>query len=229
MIKISLCGQNVLGEYSPAASDSVDYLEVHFSFSPDWYDLAKTAQFTRNGVTYNVPVERDKCLLPNEIGEGRVDISVFGYEVGGTKRITSLPFSMMIRKSGFVADGNDPIPPTPDIYSQLLSKISQAVDSIPENLSEFENDAGFVTKEELPENLSQFKNDCGFITENDVPTKLSSFSNDCGFITDNAVPKKLSQLEDFIRNINVGGTGKGLQQFIDIYFVTPNSFHQPFY
>ena len=27
-----------------------------------------------------------------------------------------------------------------------------------------------------------------------------------------------AQLEDFIRNINVGGAGKGLQQFIDIYF-----------
>ena len=166
MIKISLCGQNLMGEYSPAAADSIDYLEVLFSFSPDWYDLKKTAQFTQNGKTYNVLVERDRCFLPNEIKEGRADISVFGYEIGGTKRITSLPFSMMIRRSGFVPDGETPVPPTPDLYSQLISQVKYAVDAIPEKLSEFENDEGFVTGEEIPKKLSELENDAEYIRSN---------------------------------------------------------------
>ena len=159
MIKISVCGQNLLGEYSPTASDSIDYLEVLFSFSPDWYSLFKTAQFTQHGKTYNMAIEKDKCALPNEITDGRVEISVFGYETAGTKRITTLPFSMMIRKSGFVSDGETPVPPTPDLYSQLLSNIDAAIEKIPKKLSEFENDELFVKESALPTKLSQLEAD----------------------------------------------------------------------
>lgn len=39
-----------------------------------------------------------------------------------------------------------------------------------------------------------------------------------GFAVTSNNGKNQAQLDDFIRNINVGGAGKGLQQFIDIYF-----------
>lgn len=39
-----------------------------------------------------------------------------------------------------------------------------------------------------------------------------------GFAVKSNNGRNQSQLDDFIRNINVGGAGKGLQQFIDIYF-----------
>ncbi len=39
-----------------------------------------------------------------------------------------------------------------------------------------------------------------------------------GFTVTSNNGKNQAQLDDFIRNINVGGAGKGLQQFIDIYF-----------
>ena len=86
MIKIYVCGQNVSGEYSPVASDSINYLEACFSFSPDWYGLEKTAQFTQNGKTYNVLLEKNKCLLPSELCEGFADISVFGQSADTARR-----------------------------------------------------------------------------------------------------------------------------------------------
>ena len=37
----------------------------------------------------------------------------------------SVPVTLHIRPSGFVADGDTPIPPTPDLYTQLLKKLSE--------------------------------------------------------------------------------------------------------
>ena len=186
MIKIYVCSQSVTAEYSPVASHSINYLQVAFSFSPDWYGLFKTAQFTQNGTTYNVLLSGDKCTLPGEIGEGIFEISVFGYDAGGTRRITTLPCLLSMKKSGFVADGTDPVPPTPDLYSQLLSKITDAVENIPQNLSEFENDAGFVTDAAIPKKLSQLTDDSDFAKNSDIPTKLSQFENDTDFIARNS-------------------------------------------
>ncbi len=187
MIKIYVCGQSVSGEYSPIASDSINYLEAFFSFSPDWYGLEKTAQFTQNGKTYNVLLEKNKCLLPSELAEGFMDISVFGQQPDGARRITTLPFSMVMKKSAFVFDGDTPIPPAPDLYSQLIGRVNDAVSGIPSRLSEFENDTGFVTEKDVPKNTSDLINDAGFITEQDipeveVPTKVSELTNDAGYI-----------------------------------------------
>lgn len=192
MIKIYVCGQSVTGEYSPMAADSINYLEASFSFSPDWYGLVKTAQFTQNGKTYNVLLEKDKCFLPSELTCGFMDISVFGQEQGGVRRVTTLPYSMLMKRSAFVSDAETPIPPTPDLYSQLVGLVNDAVDEIPKKLSQLENDSGFITAEDIPEpdipqKLSQLENDSGFITAQDipeveVPTKVSELQNDAGYI-----------------------------------------------
>lgn len=43
----------------------------------------------------------------------------------------------------------------------------------------------------IPTNLSEFNNDSGFITIASVPTKLSAFTNDSGYITSAAIPTSL--------------------------------------
>ncbi len=43
----------------------------------------------------------------------------------------------------------------------------------------------------VPTNLSEFNNDSGFITSAAIPTKLSAFTNDSGFITSAAIPTSL--------------------------------------
>ena len=54
-------------------------------------------------------------------------MSLFGYDAESdtTLRATTVPVTLHIRPSGFVADGDTPIPPTPDLYTQLLKKLSE--------------------------------------------------------------------------------------------------------
>ncbi len=212
MIKIVINGQSISGEYTKTASDSVDYLRVYFSFSKEWQALVKTAQFTQEGKTYNALVEGGYCIVPSEISVGKVKLSVFGQMPGEALRITTLPFEFTMQKSGFTADGETTIPPTPDLYSQLVAKVQEAVDSVPEKLSDFENDAGYVTESSIPEKLSEFENDTGYITASSLPKKLSEIENDTGYITETAIPEKLSEFENDTGYITASSLPKKLSE-----------------
>ena len=54
-------------------------------------------------------------------------MSLFGYDAESdtTLRATTVPVTLHIRPSGFIADGDTSIPPTPDLYTQLLKKLSE--------------------------------------------------------------------------------------------------------
>ena len=66
-------------------------------------------------------------MLPAELHPGSVKMSLFGYDAESdtTLRATTVPVTLHIRPSGFVADGDTPIPPTPDLYTQLLKKLDE--------------------------------------------------------------------------------------------------------
>ena len=54
-------------------------------------------------------------------------MSLFGYDAESdtTLRATTVPVTLHIRPSGFVEDGATSIPPTPDLYTQLLKKLDE--------------------------------------------------------------------------------------------------------
>ncbi len=99
---------------------------VHFEFCERWADMEITAQFTQNDKTYNRLVDdvTKTVTLPNEITAGDVFISAFGVHPDSGMRITSVAVKKTVDKSGFVGDGETPIPPTPDLYAQLLAEIN---------------------------------------------------------------------------------------------------------
>ena len=72
-------------------------------------------------------IDGTTCLLPAELHPGAVKMSLFGYDAESdtTLRATTVPVTLHIRPSGFVADGDTPIPPTPDLYTQLLKKLDE--------------------------------------------------------------------------------------------------------
>ena len=111
------------------ASDQIAFVSVKFVFDGDWKTLHKVVQFTQCEETYNVVLgtEGTTCLLPAELHPGAVKMSLFGYDAESdtTVRATTVPFTLHIRLSGFVADGDTPIPPTLDLYTQLLKKLSE--------------------------------------------------------------------------------------------------------
>ena len=111
------------------ASDQIAFVSVKFVFDGAWKTLHKVVQFTQCEETYNLVLgtEGTTCLLPAELHPGAVKMSLFGYDAESdtTLRATTVPVTLHIRPSGFVADGDTPIPPTPDLYTQLLKKLSE--------------------------------------------------------------------------------------------------------
>ena len=111
------------------ASDQIAFVSVKFVFDGAWKTLHKVVQFTQCEETYNLVLgtEGTTCLLPAELHPGAVKMSLFGYDAESdtTLRATTVPVTLHIRPSGFVADGDTPIPPTLDLYTQLLKKLDE--------------------------------------------------------------------------------------------------------
>lgn len=104
------------------ADGSVEFVDIEFLFSNEWDSMdSLVAQFTQNGKTYNQVIVDGKCKLPAEIQDGPITISVFGYK--GAVRGTTAKLPETVYDSGFVSDGETPIPPTPDLYAQLIAEI----------------------------------------------------------------------------------------------------------
>ena len=111
------------------ASDQIAFVSVKFVFDGAWKTLHKVVQFTQCEEAYNLVlgIEGTTCLLPSELHPGAVKMSLFGYDAESdtTVRATTVPVTLHIRPSGFVADGDTSIPPTPDLYTQLLKKLDE--------------------------------------------------------------------------------------------------------
>lgn len=145
-IQFSVKGQEIYS-YSnqlPLVADlSIGFVKVKFNFSSDWSYLEKVAQFTQGGTTYNQVLINDECIIPNEIQAGEFFISVFGTDSSGIRGTTAL-IKMSMLKSGFTSSSQDPIPPTPDLYAQLLDNIHKAEQSVEENAEQVKKDREVV-------------------------------------------------------------------------------------
>lgn len=116
------------------ADQQISFVNLKFIFDGDWKKFHKVVQFTQCDETYNRVLGTDgtSCLLPSELHAGAVRMSVFGYDAENTNglRATTVPITLNVRPSGFVGDGTDEVPPTPDLYAQLLQKLDEKAESI---------------------------------------------------------------------------------------------------
>ncbi|MGM9636946.1 MAG: hypothetical protein ACI3YK_03065, partial [Eubacteriales bacterium] len=112
-------------------ADSKNYLRAEFAFSDDWSGVAKTAIFGGcaggcAGECYEVLLDNDACDVPWEWLKtaGRKYVSVYGGD-----RITSNRVEVVVHESGYT-EGQTPLPPTPDVYAQLLERLGGKADSL---------------------------------------------------------------------------------------------------
>ena len=129
MLKFLVKGQNIETlEHEVIAADQVSFVKIHFVFDNNWKSLHKVVQFTQDESTYNrvLGTEETSCFLPSELLAGTVKMSLFGYDAASseTVRATTIVKTLHIRPSGFEGE-NSNVPPTPDLYQQLLQKISE--------------------------------------------------------------------------------------------------------
>lgn len=129
MIKFLVKGQNIETlEHEVIAADQIAFVKIHFVFDNNWKPMHKVVQFTQDEITYNrvLGTENTSCFLPAELTAGTVKMSLFGYDAEATEtaRATTIVKTLYIRPSGFEGE-NGNVPPTPDLYQQLLQKISE--------------------------------------------------------------------------------------------------------
>lgn len=129
MIKYLVKGQNIETlEHEIIAADQIAFVKIHFVFDNSWKPLHKVVQFSQDEFTYNRVLGFDdtSCLLPSELTPGAVKMSLFGYDAASTEtvRATTIVKTLNIRPSGFDGESCN-VPPTPDLYQQLLQKISE--------------------------------------------------------------------------------------------------------
>ncbi len=111
------------------ADYQIQYVQFKFTFDGEWKKFHKVVQFSQCDEVYSIVLGFDgtSCYLPAELHVGAVKMSVFGYDAESytTVRATTVPVTLNIRQSVFVGDDDTPIPPTPDLYKQLLQKITE--------------------------------------------------------------------------------------------------------
>ena len=111
------------------ADHQIQYVQFKLTFDGDWKRFHKVVQFSQCDEVYSVVLgtEGTTLYLPAELHAGAVKMAVFGYDTESdtTVRATTVPVTLNIRESGFEGD-EPPIPPTPDLYTQLLKRIEDA-------------------------------------------------------------------------------------------------------
>ena len=109
------------------AADSIEFVGFEFILPEDWDGYTLHATFQQADKAYTLVLVDRKCTLPPEIKAGNCGIGLFGYQPGKSPRATTNLLNVQVVPSGFIPDGEYPVPPTPDLYSQLLQRIESQV------------------------------------------------------------------------------------------------------
>lgn len=202
------------------ADHQIQYVQFKFTFDGDWKHFHKVVQFSQCDEVYSVVLGTDgtTLYLPAELHAGAVKMAVFGYDTESdtTVRATTVPVTLNIRESGFEGD-DPPIPPTPDLYTQLLKRIEDAEHGLDgKSAYEIAVEHGYVgTEEEWLESLkgkdgitpdmSEYPktSEVTTIIEREIaPVAEEAHSHDNKGTLDSITPELLQELD-------------GLQQFED--------------
>ncbi len=128
------------------------------------------------------------------------------YVLENVQQLLSVPYALYAGSAANSFSGN---------YNDLTN--TPDIPQIPENVSAFNNDAGYITMDSIPDiptvptNVSAFVNDAGYVTQStlttenyitqndlitnnyvteaDIPTNVSAFTNDAGYITMDSIPE----------------------------------------
>lgn len=117
--------QAVVTETEPMTTGSSNVYVVQFTFSKEWTALARTAVFRNGDVIIDVLLDdTNRCMIPWEVmaNQGTVDVGVFG-TMNGNVVLPTIWASAGNMQIGVVT-GVTPSEPTPDVYQQILDKIS---------------------------------------------------------------------------------------------------------
>ena len=113
------------------------------------------------------------------------------YTIEGTQQLLSVPYALYAGSAANSFSGS---------YNDLTD-LPQIPD-IPEDLSAFNNDVGYITMDSVPTDISVFNNNVGYITMDSVPAMVSAFENDAHYITDLQLQQILNTIAEMQNEID---------------------------
>lgn len=129
-------------ERDKLADGQIAFVSFRFVFDNEWEGLYKVVQFMQDENTYNISLGVDgySCKMPSELQAGCAEMSLFGYAPDDETalRATTAPIKLRIEQSGFSSSGSEIVPPTPDLYQQLIAKIDEKIASVHDGASAYE-------------------------------------------------------------------------------------------
>lgn len=142
--------QLAVKQKEPLTSGSVNIYQCRFEFSHDWTGLTRKAMFIGSGSTIQVLLdEHGECIIPWEVltqSGWTLYAGVYGSAVETALPTIKANLGQILE--GVKSEGDVPVPPTPDIYEQIMSAAQKAIDTA--NSVRADADAGLFIGPEGP-------------------------------------------------------------------------------
>lgn len=141
-MKLVVEGQKIYSFDSPPiklVEGSVEFVDVEFDCTSEWDGLLMTVQFIQKGTTTNVYIGEARSLkIPPEIKAGWLMISCFGVKEGTATFGTVNGYETEVDPSSVSSTEREPIPPTPNLYNQLVTEVKKYADEAQESADKVE-------------------------------------------------------------------------------------------
>lgn len=141
-MKLVVEGQKIYSFDSPPiklVEGSVEFVDVEFDCTSEWDGLLMTVQFIQKGTTTNVYIGEARSLkIPPEIKAGWLMISCFGVKEGTATFGTVNGYETEVDPSSVSSTEREPIPPTPNLYNQLVTEVKKYADKAQESADKVE-------------------------------------------------------------------------------------------
>ena len=124
MNKVCVKGQRIYfyRPPEPIPKSQVNFSRIEFDMDETWSSfLSVVAQFIQNGEPRNVQVEDGYCFVPSELEIGAFELCLRGDD--GESVVASVNRLTFEVCEGFDPSGETPLPPSPDLYTQLIKEI----------------------------------------------------------------------------------------------------------
>jgi len=112
------------GKSYPIPVGQSQFSKIKFLFSADWDEFTKIAQFKQGDQLINIDIIDNECIVPTELGVGEACLRVRG--TAGTSVIATANELVLTLVQGFESGGTPSVPPTPDLYDDLIKAIKEA-------------------------------------------------------------------------------------------------------
>ena len=124
MNKVCVKGQRIYfyRHPEPIPKSQVNFSRIEFDMDETWGSfLSVVAQFIQGGKPKNVQVKDGYCFVPPELEVGAFELCLRGDD--GESVVASVNRLTFEVCEGFDPSGETPLPPSPDLYTQLIKEI----------------------------------------------------------------------------------------------------------